>query len=140
MPYTTQPDLEAAAGGTSRLTELADWDGDNVPDAAAIAAAQAAADGWIDSHLRRFSAADLAALRAAPTATITRIAAAEAIFWLREKRQTITREELELREDRERQLKAMRVDDLRPSDTKTSRAEFIENDSAVSRKGTEGMW
>lgn len=140
MPYTTQPDLEAAAGGASRFTELADWDGDNVADAAIVARAQAEADGWIDSHLRRFSAADLAALRANPTDTIKRIAGAETIFWIREKRTTITREDLDLREDRERQLKAMRLDDLRVSDTKTSRAEFVENCSPVSRVGSKGMW
>lgn len=140
MPYTTQPDLDAAAGGASRFVELADWDANGAADPAIVARAQAESDGWIDSHLRRFSPADLARLRANPTDTIKRIAAAETIFWLREKRTNITEDDITLREARERELKDMRADKLRPDDTKTARAEFIENDSDMSREGLKGQW
>lgn len=140
MSYTTTQDLETAAGGAARFLELTDWDNDGDSDAAIVAQAQSEVDGWIDSHLRRFSDADLARLRATPTPTIKRIAAAEVIFWLREKRNGLTPEEISLHEARERELVDMRADKLRPDDSKTPRASFIDNDSDVSRDGTKGMW
>lgn len=140
MPYTTQQDLDDAAGGADRFRQLADFDGDGVADAAMVARLQAEADGWIDAHLRRFSAADLASLRAAPTATIKGLAAAEVIFRMLEKRRTIGDEDLELRKQRAEQLRDMRADELRPADTKTARARFVDNEDDVSREGTKGMW
>lgn len=141
MAYTTQDDLDAAAGGAQRFTQLADWDNDGAADAPIVARAQAAADGFIDSHLRKFNAADLAALRAAPSETIKRLAADETIFWLREHGPIgITDNDLKLREQRIAELKLIKSDDLRAADTKTARAKFIENDSEVSRDGTKGMW
>jgi hypothetical protein len=140
MSYATQSDLELAAGGAVRFVQLTDWDGDGTADAGVIAQAQAAADGLVDSHLRRFSPGDLAALRATPTDTIKRIAAAEAIFWVLEKRRAITKDDLDLRALRITELTDMRADKLRAADEKTPRATFIDNDSDVSRDGTKGMW
>lgn len=139
MPYTTLQDLEHAAGGATRLVELADWDGDNLADPAVLADAQAGADGFIDAHLRRFSAADLAALRAAPTDTIKRLAAKETIFQIRENRPAgVTDEDIKLRDQRIEELRDMRADNLRAKDTKTPRAKFIENETDFSRKKWEG--
>lgn len=139
MPYTTQQDLEHAAGGFDRLVQLADWDGDGVPDATVLADAQAGADGFIDAHLRRFSAADLAALRASPTATIVRLAAKEAIFQIREARPaSLTEDDIKLRDQRIEELRDMRADKLRAQDYKTPRAKFIENDGDFSRKKFDG--
>lgn len=140
MPYTTQAELELAAGGASRFKQLADWDNDTVVDAGVIAQAQSEADGFIDSHLRNFSPADLVALRAAPTASIKRLAAAETIFWLREKRQGVSEGDLDLRKMRVAELQAMHADELRPADSRTERARFVDNDDDVSREGTKGMW
>lgn len=141
MAYTTQPDLDAAAGGAVRFTQLADWDNNGVADPAIVARAQAAADGFIDSHLRKFSAGDLAALRAAPTETIKRLAADEAVFWLREKGPIgVSENDLKMRDQRIEELKMIKADELRVSDTKTARARFIDNEDPVSRKGSKGMW
>lgn len=141
MAYTTQEDLEHAAGGAEKLVELADRDNDGIIDAAYLARAQAAADGWCDSHLRKFSPADLAALRAAPTDTIRRLAAEETIYVLRDWGPLGTSDQdLKKREMRAAELKLISADDLRVADTKTPRAQFVDNDDDVSRDGTKGMW
>jgi hypothetical protein len=141
MSYTTIEDLEHAAGGHDRLVEMADRDGDGEADAAVLARAQAGADGFVDSHLRRFSAADLAALRAAPTDTIKRLAAAEAIFQIRETRPPgPTEEEIKLRDQRIGELRDMRADKLRAADHKTARARIVENEGDVSIEKLKGMW
>lgn len=140
MPYTTQQDLDDAAGGSARFVELADFDGDGVADAAMVARAQAAADGFVDAHLRKFSPADLAALRATPTSTIKRIAADETIFRLREQRRQIGQDDRDSQKLRRDELAAMRTDDLRPADTKAPRAVFVENTDDVSREGLKGGW
>jgi hypothetical protein len=140
MAYTTQNDLNDAAGGAAKFVELADQDGDGVADAAMVLRAQAAADGFIDSHLRKFSPADLQALRATPTATIARIAADETIFRLREQRRQLTEDDWKAQEARRLELQGMRADDLRPADAKTPRARFVENCGDVTRKNSGGMW
>lgn len=140
MPYTTQIDLEDAAGGAARFVELADFDGDGVADAAMVARAQAAADGFVDAHLRKFSAADLERLRASPSDTIRRLAADETIFRLREHRRQIGDDDRESQKLRKAELEAMRADKLRPDDQKQPRARWVENDDPVSRKNTRGMW
>jgi hypothetical protein len=141
MAYTTQQDLEHAAGGAAKLNELADPNNDGSIDLDYLERAQKAADGWIDSHLRKFSPADLAALRAAPTDTIKRLAAEETIYVLRDWGPLgTTDQELKKREMRADELKMIRADDMRAADTKTARASFIDNDGDVSRDGTKGMW
>lgn len=141
MAYTTQTDLEHAAGGASKLVELADPENEGELDTAYLERAQKAADGWVDSHLRRFSAADLAELRADPTDTIKRLAAEETIYVLRDWGPLgTTDQDLKKREMRRDELREIRVDTMRAKDTKTPRASFIDNCDDVSRKGTKGMW
>jgi phage gp36-like protein len=140
MAYTTTSDLQDAAGGAERYLELTDWNNDGTSDAAVVTRAQEDADGWVDAHLRKFSPADLAALRATPTATIRRIAAAETIALLRERRRGLATEDIELRKTRKVELEDMRADKLRPADSKTARATFVENDSDVSRDNLKGQW
>ena len=50
MAYSTQVDVEDAAGGAKRLVELADWDRDGMADVDRIAAAITKADALIDSY------------------------------------------------------------------------------------------
>lgn len=140
MAYTTQQDLDDAAGGATRFVQLADFDNDGVADAAMVARAVDAADGFIDAHLRKFNAADLAALRTAPTATIRRIAADETIFRLRSYRQQVSDDDFKMQALRQDELEAIRADSLRAGDTKAARATFVENDGEVTRDGTKGMW
>src|SRR5690348_11284895 len=138
MAYTTQTDLEDAAGGPARLVELCDDDGDGVADAAKLVRAQAAADGFVDQHLRKFSAADLTRLRTTPTSTVKRLAADETIFRLREQKRQITDDDRLSQELRGKELQALRADQQRADDQKTARATFVENDSDVSREGLKG--
>lgn len=140
MAYTTQDDLNDAAGGAARFIELADWDADGTADADVVARAQADADGWVDAHLRKFAPADLAALRATPTPTIRRIAAAEVVALLRERRHGLTSDEIELRKARRIELEDMRADRLRPADVRSPRARTVENDGDVSREKLKGQW
>lgn len=135
MSYTTQQDLEHAAGGATRLVELADWDHDTVADPDVLDRAQREADGFVDMHLRRFSAADLAALRADPTDTIRRIASDEAIYQIKKRRGqvAITAEDIKDREARITELRDMRADKLRAQDQKTPRGRFVENDTDFAR-------
>ena len=131
--FTTTQDIEHAAGGITRLIECADWDRDQIADPEVLDRAQREADAFIDSHLRRFSAADLAALRLDPTDTIRRLAAKEAIYQIREARGALTAEDISLRETRVRELRDMRADQMRAKDGKTARAKFVENTSDFSR-------
>lgn len=135
MPYTLQQHLEDEAGSPARLVELTDRLNTGAIDLAVLARAQAAADGWIDAHLRKFSAADLTALRLNPTPTIIRIAAAETIFQLRAQMPMgVSESDIELHKARMAELQALGADSIRVGDTKTARASFIENDGEVSRK------
>lgn len=142
MSYASDDDLELAAGGADALLALADWDADGVLDAEVIARAKESADGLIDGHLRlRMSAEHLAALRAAPTATISELAAAEAIYWIKKSKNMVSPEDIDQRKERERQLDLMRAGQFRPADDPSpTRATFVENDGPVSRKNTRGMW
>ena len=142
MSYASTDDLELAAGGESNLRDLADWDGDGTADAEVMARALEAADGMIDGHLRlKLGPDELAALRAAPTATISEIAASEAIYWLKKSRGMASSDDIEMRKERERQLGLMRAGQFRTADSpKAQRATFVENDGPITRKGTRGMW
>jgi phage gp36-like protein len=50
MPYSTQADVETAAGGVKLLAQLADWDGDAEVDVARVTSAIAAADRTINRY------------------------------------------------------------------------------------------
>jgi phage gp36-like protein len=136
MPYASEEDIELAAGGESNLVSLSDWNGDTVVDDEVIARAQAAADGFIDGHLRlRFTTAEIDALRASPTATISELAAAEAVYWMKKSRNMASSEDIEHRKERERHLSLMRAGHFRPADApKSQRAVFVENTSPFARK------
>lgn len=142
MSYATDTQIELAAGGQDRLVALADWDGDQVVDADVITRAKEAADGLIDGYLRlKLGADDLARVRATPTVTLSSIAAAEAVYWMKSSRNMAGPDDVEQRKERERQLKLMNAGSFRVDDApKAQRAAFIENDGEVTKKNTRGMW
>jgi hypothetical protein len=142
MSYATDDQIELAAGGADRLVALADWNGDGTADAEVLARAKEASDGLIDGNLRlKLGAADLARVRATPTPTLSAIAAAEAVYWMRQARSMVGPEDVEHRKERERQLAAMNAGTFRIDDEpEAQRAVFIENDGEVTRKNTRGMW
>jgi phage gp36-like protein len=53
VPYTSQSDIEIAAGGTVRLLELTDLDNDGTVSQAALLQAQTAAEEWIHSYAQK---------------------------------------------------------------------------------------
>lgn len=53
MPYFTPQELEIAAGGSQRLTELSDIEGSGSRNDTAITRAQTAAENWIHSYAQK---------------------------------------------------------------------------------------
>ncbi|MDQ3295078.1 MAG: DUF1320 domain-containing protein [Myxococcota bacterium] len=136
-----------AAGGAQNFLELTDWNGDGVSDADVVAHAQAKADGWIDGFLRnRYTPLPLAA----PSETLKRIAAEEAIYWLKQARNmvSITEAETQQRRDRERELEQMKAGTIRPDSAEivpstAGRSRIITSEDAeldVSRENLKGLW
>lgn len=147
MAYTSITDLQMEAGGAQSFLELTDWDGDGDSDADVVTHAQAKADGWIDGYLRnRYEPLPVPN----PSETLIRIAAEEAVYWLKQARNRvgITDAELEQRRTRERELEQMRAGTLRPDSatlvpSNAGRSKVIaseDTDIEVSRKKLEGMW
>jgi phage gp36-like protein len=143
MPYASQAKIELAAGGAVRLRDLADWDGDQAVDAAVIAEAQAAADGWIDSYLRMRFATPIAA----PSTTLVRIAAEEAVYWMLERRGMAGPQDVESRKRREAWLRdcasgAVRPDEPLPAQSTAVQSAWVDDPGrAVSRDGLKGgVW
>lgn len=82
MPYSVLADVERAAGGSSRLVALADFDGNGASDAGVVDAAIAEADALIDSYAsKRF-----AVPYAATPSTINLLSARMAVRILRRNR------------------------------------------------------
>lgn len=141
MTYALQSHLAFAAGGDVHVLALTDWDGDGTIDVGVVAEALARADGWIDGFLRLRYTTPIAT----PSDTLIRIAADEAVYWLRCKRNMLTPEHVIERKDRERQLEEMRDGKLRPDEPLPAKstavaATFVENDHPVSRRGMRGIW
>ncbi len=140
MPYATQAQIQLAAGGEKSFIDLADWDGDNVADAVVVAEAQERADGWIDGYLRLRYATPIAT----PSATLIRLAADEAVYWIKSSRSMAGEHDIKRRTEREHEMGMMRDGKLRPDEplpTKSTatRSVFVENDSEVSRETLKGF-
>jgi phage gp36-like protein len=136
MAYATQEQIQIAAGGAAALLQLADFDNDGVIDADVIARAQVTADGLIDGYLRIRYVTPIAS----PTATLTGLAADEAVYQIRKWRNMANSpENLKEREQRISELEAMgkgiiRPDGPAPAKSDAVRAVWIPNCSPMSRK------
>lgn len=88
MAYSTQADLENAAGGAERLAELTDLDGSGTGEVNVVAldAAIADADAWIDTFVGRNRAVPL---QAPVPRMIARVSAEETLFLLRQRKQMV---------------------------------------------------
>ena len=139
MAYAAQSDIQNAAGGLARLVEFADWDGDGAVDAAAIAFAQAAADGVIDAS---------AALRydvpiSDPTDTLKMHAAKECIYQLKFARGMVTALDAEERDQRTEWLALLRDGKVRPANPAPAKSDAVRsaavvNNRDVSRENLKG--
>lgn len=143
MSYATQAQLELAAGGADRLTSLTDWDQDTVGDATVIAEALAVADGLVDGYLR---ARGYNLPLANPTDTLRRVAAQEAVYWLRDSRGMVSEDHARQHEERLAWLRdvakgAIRVDEPSAPEAMTTRSAWVSpaSDKAVSRDNLKGF-
>jgi phage gp36-like protein len=141
MAYCTQTDIQHAAGGSDRLVELADYDGDGSVDAAVITSVQAEVDGWIDSYfaLRYSVPVD------SPTSTVVQLAAAECVYRLKGRRQGLLGDD-DRREHDERKewlLHAakglVRPSDPAPAAGDAVRSAVVVNNRDVSRANLKGF-
>lgn len=143
MAYATQAQIQMAAGGADKFLELADWNGDGSVDTDVIAEAQSRADGWIDGYLVRYGTPI-----EQPSDTLIRLAADEAVYWLRQSRGMLAMypEAVEARKDRERQLEEMRDGKIRPGYPLPAKstsvvAAVVDNCGPISREGLKGsIW
>lgn len=142
MAYATVHDLENAAGGRDRLVQIADRDGDGEPDAALIAAAQAKAEGLIDSYAgKRYSVPV-----ANPSAMLIQIAAEETIYQLLVRNPPgVTDDDRDERDRRLDWLKDLATGKVVPSDplpakSPTVRAGYHPSKRAMSRDRSKGFW
>ncbi len=139
MAYASQSDIQMAAGGEERLIQLADWDNDGIVDPAVIARAQDAADAFVNAYLRNRYTTPIAA----PTPELVRLAADEAVYWMRSARNQTSEEDREMRRLRVTELEQARAGTLRFDDVSRStrgRSTIIESDSDTTRDKLKGMW
>ena len=112
MAYAETEDLSYAAGGTARLLRLTDHENSGNINAAVLARAQDEADAWIDSYARRLYGERL------PFDPVPRVirdlAAAEAIFRLKQFVNDVSPGDISLREQRLRDMKALEAGTLLP--------------------------
>jgi phage gp36-like protein len=139
MSYTTQDRLVVAAGGATKLAQLADFEGDGTGIDDVIARALAAADGWIDGYLRIRYATPIDI----PSETLKGIADDEALYQIRKWRSalSLTEQDTTQRTQRIHELEAMQKGTMRPDDpaparsSAASKAMWVPNTSPVSRWG-----
>lgn len=86
MAYSTQTDVELAAGGAAKLVELADQDGDGSLDTSAVEQAIADADALINSYAQRRNAVPYSPV----PDIIRRYSAREAVYQLKVARGCVT--------------------------------------------------
>ncbi|MBA2718927.1 MAG: DUF1320 domain-containing protein [Chloroflexi bacterium] len=145
MAYTTQADLELAAGGPDRFVDLADWDGDGVADADVVARAQADADATINRYLRGRYTCPIAN----PTPELRNLAADLAVYWIKKTKgmTALTLGDVEDQKGRIDVLEQYRSGSLRFESeeiVKSDRGRSViispDDDAEVSRESLKGMW
>lgn len=150
MPYTTQPQVEDAAGGADRLLQICN-DGAGALDAGRLAQAQLYADMLIDGHAGvRFR--DLLGGDGNATNTAIALAAAETVHQLKCQIGQNTTNDDNLAEARLALYKEIRDGRFLPKDDDDAAiaaaanvaSEYLERDDTddhpVSREGLKGFW
>lgn len=143
MGYATQAQLEFAAGGAADYLQLTDWNGDGAVDAEVVSTAIALADAWINSFLRQRYATPIAN----PSTDLQLLAAREFIYQVKASRRlvAITKEDLDDREARRRELEdyrdgKRRPDEPLPAKSTAVRSAIIQLGGDVTRENLKGQW
>lgn len=139
MPYSTQADLEHAAGGAHKLVQLADHNGDGVLDAATVTAAIAEADAEIGVWTRKRWTDSI-------PLTVKALSARMAVRVLRRNRTMLTGADVEQQEFDTELLKAIAKGDATAIDENAEASSMVvdkafkaEGPIALRRKKFEGF-
>ncbi len=148
MAYSTQADLERAAGSAERLVQLCDRNTDGTLDAAALDLVIEEQDRLIDSYVGKKRQTPLAT----PSAVIRRISAVLTVYALKEQRQALTARDDERRTEQIDLLEGMSFgriaigdDDVPPAGAQLL-PEFGERDGEAAEDGSfnrddlGGLW
>lgn len=144
MAYSTQTDVQHAAGGAERLLQLSDWDRDGLSDAAAIAQKIAEADAWINSYVGQKRSVPVAS----PPDILRLCSAREAVFLMKVDRGMATDDDRVGHSERERWLEGVAAGKISlgvepaPAPSSANGAEYGERESvdgADTREDYEGF-
>ena len=150
MPYATQAQITLAAGGATRLLQIADWDGDDIVDATVLAWAQLTADALINAHTAmRF--AELVDSTGAVLDWAATMAANEAVYQLRRNRGQASEADDRDAAARLENYKAIATGTQRPGEplpaaSTAPASEWVDRDDGfdegdgVTRTTLEGFW
>jgi phage gp36-like protein len=144
VAYASIDELTHAAGGTERLTHLADWDGTGTVDGTVLDQALAQADAFLDQYLSLRYSVPISN----PSPVLRGIAAEQAVYWLRQARDMVGEEENRQLENRQRQLELMRDGKLRPEDPTPAPSTAVvsawversPDAGAITRHTLKGQW
>lgn len=146
MAYCTQTDVEHAAGGATKLLQLADFDADGVVDTAVLTAAIDEAEEWINSYCAKRYAVPFDT----PPDIIVRECAREAVYRIKDSRLAATQRDHDTHDKREDWLEGISYGRISlgvdPPPTKASTvAPTVESDrtsvtGALNREDLEGFW
>lgn len=145
MAYSTQDDVQRAAGGEKILVQLSDLEDTGAVDTATVAAAIAKADAWIDSYVAKKRAVPLSPV---PTMVNT-ISAEEAVYRLRSQRQFMTERDQRAHDQNEKWLDGVARGlvtlgvDPQPAESALNDPDVVvplDADVEITRCNTRGMW
>jgi phage gp36-like protein len=142
VAYASTTEIQAAAGGASRLVQLLDWDNDGAVDTAVLEQLQLEVDSWIDSYAGRRYAVPLAD----PSAVLRQHAADEVVYRALLKRNMVHPEARDNHAERVKWLEMLARGHVVPSDPHPAKASSVRSawvsrdTDEVSREKLKGAW
>ena len=141
MTYSSQIDVQIAAGGAANLLSLTDQNTTGAIDLDVLAKFQAQADVTINGYLRLLYATPLVNV----TEEIRDCAAALTVYYLRESKQMLTEHEVDAGKRRLEWLESVRtgkirIADLLPPKSAAVKSAIVPLGGDVTRETTKGMW
>ena len=144
LPYATQADVQAAAGGEERLRQLSDIDRLNAIDASVVASAVTRADTLINSYAKKRYAIPFDTV----PPIITTMSAEIAVYFMRKDRGTLSDSDRDDQVERVKWLRDLSMGVVVPdTEADPAKSEFVVDRNAdrpsskeVSRANTKGYW
>ncbi len=145
MAYCAESDVQMAAGGSTRLRQLSDWENEGDVDSDVVASMISSADAWINEYLQKRH--EVALEEPIPDG-IRDVSAEHAVFLMKERRDMVTEKDMQMFEHRMKRLddiaKGVRTVGVNPLPAKSQLV--VDNqsdrptDKEVSRSTTKGFW